>query len=192
LQRFTLETPLSETLGKLTFEAVPFALGVALARSTLSRDRSATPTRRIIPRPERLDSPTLAILRDALADFDATLLGAVITAFSIAPTEEIPLLAAAIPALWLLLIMAASLLVSYAIVFASGFSDRALRRQQGRLLSPVTETLAAYLVALAASVIMLVFFQQLSLQDPWQEWLSDTIVLGFPAAIGGAAGRLLI
>ncbi|MEM9979839.1 MAG: DUF2391 family protein, partial [Cyanobacteria bacterium P01_D01_bin.2] len=96
------------------------------------------------------------------------------------------------PALWLLLIMAASLLVSYAIVFASGFSDRALRRQQGRLLSPVTETLAAYLVALAASVIMLVFFQQLSLQDPWQEWLSDTIVLGFPAAIGGAAGRLLI
>ncbi|MEO0532879.1 MAG: TIGR02587 family membrane protein [Cyanobacteria bacterium P01_A01_bin.123] len=192
LQRITLETPLSETLGKLTFEAVPFALGVALARSTLSRDRSATPTRRIIPRPERLDSPTLATLRDALADFDATLLGAVITAFSIAPTEEIPLLAAAIPALWLLLIMAASLLVSYAIVFASGFSDRALRRQQGRLLSPVTETLAAYLVALAASVIMLVFFQQLSPQDPWQEWLSDTIVLGFPAAIGGAAGRLLI
>ena len=192
LRRITLETPLAEALGKLTFEAVPFALGVALARSTLTRDRNSVPPRRLIPRSESFVSPTLATLRDALANFDATLLGAIITAFSIAPTEEIPLLAAAIPPLWLLLIMTISLLLSYAIVFASGFSDRTLRLEQGRLLSPITETLAAYLVALTASMMMLVFFQQLNWQDPWQEWLSDTIVLGLPAAIGGAAGRLLI
>ncbi|MEM8542404.1 MAG: TIGR02587 family membrane protein [Cyanobacteria bacterium P01_H01_bin.119] len=192
LQRITIATPLSETLGKLVFETVPFALGVALARSTLSRDRPAT--RRLISQSSRSRGSPIRLLsiRDAIVDFDAALLGAIVTSFSIAPTEEVALLAAAIPPLWLLLIMAASVLLSYAIVYASGLSDRPMRQGQNRLLSPVTETLVAYLVALGASTIMLVFFQQLSLQDPWQEWLNDTIVLGFPAAVGSAAGRLLI
>jgi uncharacterized membrane protein len=61
----------------------------------------------------------------------------VLIAFSIAPTEEVPLLAAALPPLWLLLIIAASLGLSYAIVFASGFTDRAERRQRGLLFSPL-------------------------------------------------------
>ncbi|MGJ3248466.1 MAG: TIGR02587 family membrane protein [Elainellaceae cyanobacterium] len=190
LRRITLETPLSETLGKLIFEGVPFSIGVALARSTLSGDRVRSRNRRMSS--SRFSPPTRFNLRDTLIDFDATLIGAVIIAFSIAPTEEIPILAADIPPLWLLLIMSASLLLSYGIVFASGFANRAERQQRGLLLSPITETLVAYLVALAASVMMLIFFQQLNLQDPWQEWLSDTIVLGLPASIGGAAGRILI
>ena len=189
LRRITLETPLSEMLGKLVFEGVPFSLGAALARSILSR---GSRDRRTVSRPRRLSSPTLASLRDTLVDLDATLIGAILIAFSIAPTEEVPLLASSLPSLWLLLILGASLGLSYTIVFASGFTDRSERLQRGLLLSPITETLAAYLVALIASVTMLVFFQQLSPADPWQEWLSDCLVLGLPASIGGAAGRILI
>lgn len=191
LRRITLETPLSEMLGKLVFEGVPFSLGVALARLTLNRNRIRDRTRRPLPFP-RFSPPNALNLRDTLVDIDATLLGAIIIAFSIAPTEEIPLVASAIPPLWLLIIMAASLVLSYIIVFASGFTNRWERQQRGLFLSPVTETLVAYLVALAASVVMLVFFQQLNIQDPWQEWLGDTIILGLPASVGGAAGRILI
>lgn len=191
LRRITLETPLAEGLGKVVFEAVPFALGVALARSTLHGKRGRN-RRTTVPLSRRLASPTLANLRDALIDFDAALIGAVLIAFSIAPTEEVPLLAASLPPLWLLLVMGASLGLSYAIVFASGFTDRAERRQRGLLFSPITETLVAYLVALLASVVMLVLFQQLNPSDPWSEWLSDVLVLGLPASIGGAAGRILI
>ncbi len=191
LRRITLETPLSEMLGKLVFEGVPFSLGVALARSTLNRDRIRDRTRRTPPL-DQFSTPNALNLRDTLVDIDATLIGAIIIAFSIAPTEEIPLVASAIPPLWLLLIMAASLTLSYMIVFASGFTNRWERQQRGLFLSPVTETLVAYLVALTASVVMLIFFQQLNIQDPWQEWLGDTIVLGLPASVGGAAGRILI
>ncbi|WP_017299423.1 TIGR02587 family membrane protein [Nodosilinea nodulosa] len=191
LRRITLDTPLAEGLGKVVFEAVPFALGVALARSTLQGNRGRD-RRTTAPLSRRLVSPTLANLRDALVDFDAALIGAVLIAFSIAPTEEVPLLAAALPPLWLLLIMAASLGLSYAIVFASGFTDRTERRQRGLVFSPMTETLVAYLVALLASVTMLVLFQQLNPSDPWPEWLRDVLVLGLPASIGGAAGRILI
>ncbi|MEM9452318.1 MAG: TIGR02587 family membrane protein [Cyanobacteria bacterium P01_E01_bin.6] len=192
LRRVTLETPLAETLGKLVFEGVPFAFGVTLARSTLSRDRQQRDERRRVLPSGKLSSYTVFSLGDALIDLDATLLGAIIIAFSIAPTEEIPLISSSIPSLWLLLIMMASLVLSYGIVFASGFADRDEREQRGLLLSPITETLAAYLIALTASMVMLVFFQQLSWVTPWQEWLSDTIVLGLPATIGGAAGRILI
>jgi uncharacterized membrane protein len=52
--------------------------------------------------------------------------------------------------------------------------------------------LVAYLVALLASMVMLVLFQQLNVSDPWSEWLSSTLMLGLPASIGGAAGRILI
>lgn len=190
LRRISLDTPLGETLGKLVFEGVPFSLGVALARSTLSQPRHRD--RRRVSSSRHFAAPNSSNLRDTLGDLDATLIGAIIIAFSIAPTEEIRLLASSLPPLWLLLVMTASLLSSYAIVFASGFGDRSERQQRGLLLSPITETLVAYLVALSASIIMLIFFQQLTLHDPWQEWLGDAIVLAFPATIGGAAGRILI
>ncbi len=191
LRRITLDTPLAEALGKLVFEAVPFSVGVALARSTFQgrRDRDRRTT---APLSRHFSSPTLATVRDALVDLDATLIGTVLIAFSIAPTEEVPLIASSLPSPWLLMMMAASLGLSYAIVFASGFADRSERLQRGLLFSPITETLAAYLVALLISVTMLVLFQQLNLNDPWPEWLGNTLVLGLPASIGGAAGRILI
>ncbi|MGB7085204.1 MAG: TIGR02587 family membrane protein [Phormidesmis sp.] len=195
LRRITLETPLSEALGKLIFEGVPFSLGVTLARTTLDQRR---PSQRRIANSD-LARPLVAnarntisnTLSDTLMDIDATLIGAIVIAFSIAPTEEIAIIASALPPLWLLLLMGASLLVSYVIVFASGFADRSQRAQRGLLLSPMAETLVAYIVVLLASALMLIFFQQLSGDDPWQEWLSNIIVLGLPASVGGAAGRIL-
>lgn len=192
LRRITLETPLSEALGKLIFEGVPFSLGVTLARSTLERRRAST--RRTIEAAPTFLPTTVSfrgVLGDTLADIDATIIGAIVIAFSIAPTEEIAIIASGLPSLWLLLIMAASLLISYVIVFASGFTDRSERAQRGLLLSPLTETLVTYIVVLGASTLMLVFFQQLSSSDPWQEWLGNIIVLGLPASVGGAAGRIL-
>jgi uncharacterized membrane protein len=39
---------------------------------------------------------------------------------------------------------------------------------------------------------MLWFFQKLTFSDPWTMWLDHILVLGLPASIGGAAGRLAI
>ncbi len=196
LRRITLETPLSEALGKLIFEGVPFSLGVTLARSTLDRRRSSQ--RRTLDADLVIPAVAMGLrntvgnaFKDTLVDIDATLIGAIVIAFSIAPTEEIPIIASALPTLWLLLVMAASLLISYIIVFASGFTNRRERSQRGLLLSPMAETLLAYIVVLVASALMLIFFQQLSGNDPWQEWLGNIIVLGLPASVGGAAGRIL-
>lgn len=195
LRRITLTTPLSEVLGKLVFEGVSFAFGAALAASLLDSDASpiVIPTPKKVP-PEEIGGEINIDIKSSqnLIDLDATIIGAFIIAFNTAPTDEISILARTIPPFWLLLIMAASLLISYIIVFAAGFPNQAERQQQSGLLQqPFSETLIAYLVSLAAALFMLWFFHKLSFVDPWQVWLSETIVLGFPASIGGAAGRII-
>lgn len=184
LQEITLDVPLLEALGKLIYESVPFTFGVALANQFLGKDESRSGTNQ-----ENQSNPQKK--NATMSDISATLLGAIIIAFSIAPTDEIPMLASAATGGWLLAMMGASLLVSYCIVFAAGFTRQSQRYQhEGIFQKPLGETIAAYLVSLLAGMLMLVFFQKLNFSDPWQLWLEYTILLGLPAAVGGAAGRL--
>jgi putative integral membrane protein (TIGR02587 family) len=185
IQEITLDTPLNEALGKLIYESTPFTLGVALSNQFLSGSDD-----------EQTDGASASdqnTFNATLSDIGSTLIGAIIIAFNIAPTDEVPMIAAATSGLWLLAIMAASLLVSYAIVFAAGFTNQQKRQQQeGLFQNPYSETLISYVVSLLAACAMLVFFDKLRWQDPWQLWLSYSIVLGLPATVGGAAGRLAV
>lgn len=132
-------------------------------------------------------------LHATFADVGATIIGATVIAFSIAPTDEIPMLAAAASPPWQLAMIATSLLISYCIVFQAGFSDQQKRKQQkGIFQLPSSETIMSYLVSLLVSAFMLWFFQKLTFSDPWTMWLDHTLMLGLPATIGGAAGRLAI
>ena len=185
-------TPLNEALGKLILESVPFALGAALADGVLSGDRWSSPNRQDSDNQDvQANKADNSKLNATLADIGATLIGAMIIAFNIAPTDEVPMLDAAASPPWLLAIIAASLIISYCIVFEAGFTTQEKRRQQeGLFQRPISETVMCYLVSLFASMFMLFFFHRLSFNDPWTMWLSHTLVLGLPAAIGGAAGRL--
>ncbi|MBD2595895.1 TIGR02587 family membrane protein [Nostoc spongiaeforme FACHB-130] len=183
LQEITPATSLKESLGKVVYEGVPFTLGVALANQFLQAGNQNNST----------SATHKNNLHATLADLGATVIGATVIAFNIAPTDEVPMLAAAISPPWLWVLMAASLVISYAIVFQAGFSDQQKRRQQkGIFQRPLSETTISYLVSLLASGAMLFFFQKLTLSDPWIMWLEHTLVLGLPATIGGAAGRLAI
>lgn len=184
LREITLQTPLNEALGKIIYEGIPFTLGVALANQFLrGGDRDG-------------DSPKQAEkgnLNATLSDVGATLIGGTIIAFNIAPTDEIPMLAAATSPPWLLAMMAISLLISYGIVFEAGFANQPKRHnQRGIFQRPLSETIAAYLVSLIAAAAMLLFFDKLQFSDPWQTWLAQTLILGLPTTIGGAAGRLAV
>ncbi|KAB8331973.1 TIGR02587 family membrane protein [Scytonema tolypothrichoides VB-61278] len=193
LQELTPETPLTEALGKIVFESVPFTLGVALANQLLGDTRYADGQEGTGRQTSDESRRKPDELHATFADIGATLIGATVIAFNIAPTDEIPMLAAAVSPPWLLAILASSLLISYGIVFEAGFSDQHKRRQQqGIFQRPLSETMVAYFVSLLAAVFMLWFFQKLSFSDPWTTWLEYALLLGLPATIGGAAGRLAI
>lgn len=187
-------TPLNEAAGKIILESIPFALGAALARSFLSGDRWSCSDDENSNNPcDPRKKKDNVELQATLADIGATLIGAMIIAFNIAPTDEIPMLDASVTPPLLLAIIAASLVISYGIVFQAGFTTQQKRRQQqGIFQRPLSETVASYLISLFAAAFMLFFFKRLTFDDPWTVWLNYTILLGFPASIGGAAGRIAV
>lgn len=130
-------------------------------------------------------------MNPTIADVGANALGAVFVALSIAPTDEVPMLASSRSPVWLLAIVAASLAAAYAIVFVAGFSGQARRRSHpGLLQQPLIETVVSYVVALLMAFVLLALFQRADV--PWTVLIAHVVVLGFPAAIGGAAGRLAL
>ena len=192
LQRIDLRTSLTEALGKIVFEGVPFSLGVAFSRSLLSGDSNGNSNNEAQSSDSDCQQKSSA-WRDTLADLSATIIGALFIAFSIAPTDEITVLAASASGLWLLSIAIASVLISYGIVFASKITNYQERfKQSGLFQTPQSETVISYLVSLLIGILMLWFFQKLTISDPWYLWLRYGIILGLPASIGGAAGRLAV
>jgi len=134
-------------------------------------------------------------LHATLADLGAAFAEAIFLSFSIAPTEEIPMLATAIPTLQLPVIIFFSLGLTYGIVFIAGFGGQDQRRGTAGLLQhPSTETIMAYLVSLATSALMLWLFGQIGPAggtDPLVAY-EQILILGLPAAVGAAAGRLAV
>ncbi|HIK30799.1 MAG TPA: TIGR02587 family membrane protein [Oscillatoriales cyanobacterium M59_W2019_021] len=196
LREIRIETSLNEALGKIIYEGMPFSIGVALSKVLLNdtdddrfedkADLNENQYSAGALRSEDLYSATLA-------DIGATFIGAFFIAFSIAPTDEISMLTSATSPPFLLAIIAASLAISYAIVFASGFTTQDKRNsQRGLFQNPIDETVMSYLVSLFASILMLLFFQRLNFSDPWTWWLEQALILGLPATVGGAAGRLAV
>lgn len=144
-------------------------------------------------RSERGGSGTSFPKSATLADAGATILGAVLVSSSIAPTEEVPLIAAGLSLGGLIPLVLGSLAISYIIVFEAAFISQEVRRkQEGIFQSPVSETVFSYLISLVVSTFMLWLFQTVTVSDPPGLWMAYAIVLGFPAAVGGAAGRLAV
>ena len=188
--------PLHLMAGTVVAELAPFAIGVALASAVFasgdgddggggghSVDARATPSTGGDERP----------LNRTIADLGGTVVGAAIVGLSIAPTDEVPMLAAGRTPLGLLAIVGFSLIISYVIVFEAGFGEQDARTaHQGLFQHPVTETVASYLVALVVAAVMLAFFGRIRFDDPLRLLADHVVVLGFPACVGGAAGRLAV
>lgn len=200
-REITARTPATEALGKIVYQTAPFGLGIGLARHFLQGDWDGDDDSASDEATEEKSVANISVanisvatkINGTLADVGATVIGSVFLAFSIAPTDEVALLASAISPVWLLGLLAFSILISYAIVFEAGLTDEQGRlEQQGVFQSPLSESVASYLVALMVAALMLWFFQRIGVGEPLPVTLSYVVVLGFPAAVGGAAGRLAV
>jgi putative integral membrane protein (TIGR02587 family) len=191
LQEINGQTSLSEALGKIVFEGIPFSVGVAFSRSLLSKGAETDSDNN--NQSVQSSKQQAIVWKDTVADLIAATIGSLFVAFSIAPTDEIDMLAASASSGWLLIMMLTSLLISYSIVFASKITNYQNRLQQsGIFQSPKSETIISYLVSLLTGILIMWFFHKLTFSDPWFMWLRHGIVLGLPACIGGAAGRLAV
>jgi len=120
-----------------------------------------------------------------------TFCGAVLFAANVAPTEEILVIAVETAPERLLLLAAASLALSALILYFSDFAraDRFAQAESKR--QALAGTVITYAIALVASAGILWFFGRFDGQSA-AVMIAETVVLGFPASLGGSAGRLLL
>jgi putative integral membrane protein (TIGR02587 family) len=175
LGRIGPHSPLENVLGMTALTAIPVSLGFAVGSALAPRSGGEGAK----------DIPAGA------GDLLVAAGGALVFALNIAPTEEPLRLAAELDGVRLGLLLVASLLLPYLMVFFAEFGGRERRRaSDGATQGPLTETLLAYVVAFAVSGAMLALFGRLDAVNGAA--MAQVVTLAFPASIGAALGRLLI
>lgn len=179
LNQLRLSDGIAQNIGVIMLLSVPLGLGASVALQ-LFGDRG---------RQDGEDSSVLSSGQGVLADVGATAIGSVFIGMSIAPTDEIKMIAAGLTWWHTFLVIGLTLFLSYLIVFASGFDEAS---PPGPFQHPVTETLLAYVISLVIALVMLMVFERVTPADPLPEIVRQTVTLALPASIGGAAGRLVV
>lgn len=182
LNRINVHDPLDTILGTVIIQAVPLSIGASVANEVFGQRGGNG--RQGDDEPSDI-SPWKALFND----IGATMIGGIFIGFSIAPTEEVPKLAAGLSFGHLVAVVTFSLVVSYAIVFASEFDQP---QPAGLFQRPITETTLAYVVSVLVSLVVLWLFDQVESGDPVRSVIEQTIVLAVPTTVGGAAGRLVV
>jgi putative integral membrane protein (TIGR02587 family) len=185
LNRIQLGDPLDSILGKIVVQAVPLSIGASAANIVFAAGKGREGD-------EAADQETDP-WRATLSDVGATITGGIFIGFSIAPTEEIPMLASELTYVHQLVLIGLTFALTYMIVFESGFDpDRHRPKQRGILHSCLSETALCYVVSLLVSLAALYLFNEVDQATPLASIAAQTLVLGLPTAVGGAAGRLVI
>ena len=180
LGRLEPELGLQTLAGRVALLSIPVAFGTAIASTVLSEPDGGSG-----------QEPTGPIGRLLVAAG-----GALYFALNVAPTDEVRQIGSEADVPLLLLVIAASLVMSIGIVFvvelpggrplagAPAFRD-------GPIDQPIGETIAAYVVALVVSAVLIVAF---GMSDGLglRAFVGYTVMLGTLASFGSAAARLLI
>lgn len=187
LGRIGFETGLRDAVGKIALEMIPVAFGVSLAGAQLASPEDD---------PEDADDQGSTVGgRAGVGAFGRLFISggaALLFALNIAPTEEPMILG--IEADWwlLLLVVPATLAITFALVFYADFrGGRSLEVGDSALDHPITETIAAYAVSLLVSLLLLWAFGRTD-GASLLAIVGQTIMLAVVASFGAAAGRLLV
>lgn len=168
---------LQESVGKVSLQAVPASIGALLAQSQLGEHAGGQP-------------------RGGLQHYASELfimgMGALFLAFNLAPTEEMLVIALRIQPWQPVLLAVVSLAAMHAFVYSVAFRGGPQRHRQIAAWSLFLRySVAGYALALLLSAAMLWWFgrfEGLALVAA----LRIVVVLGFPAAVGAAAARLIL
>ncbi len=177
-----------EALGLVAVEGMVAAIGVSVGTAQLGQSpdgdaESDGDAGEADPR-DAADDDTGIGLELILA-----LCGAVLVASNVAPTEEVLLIGSEMTPWALVGLVGVSLAAGGALLYFSTF--RGSGRLAGGALGPWRGTVVTYAVALLASAAMLWVFGQFGASG-WAAMPRLVAVLGFPAMLGAAAGRLLL
>lgn len=167
--------PLDEIVGRVAIQAVPGSIGAMLAQSQFGKKKKRKDRRRRY-------SDELFIMA----------VGALFLALSVAPTQEIILIAHKMTDWHSLVLVLITLVVMHAFVYSLEFSGEAPVAEGTSFWSVFLRfTIAGYVISLFISMYVLWIFGRADGMT-LHELVTAVIVLGFPGAVGASAARLIL
>lgn len=167
-----------EIVGKIAIQTVPASIGAVLARGQMSAERSDSKKKQ-----EEAGYGGQLIIAAA---------GAIFLAFNVAPTEEVVLIGYMMTPLRAIGLVLLSIGVLHAFVYALNFSGgEELPEDVPWIMAILRHSVAGYGVALIVSAYVLWTFGRMD-GASLEQIAMMIAVLGFPAALGAAAARLVI
>lgn len=174
---------IEQGVGTIILLSIPLSLGASIARQVFAGRTSQG------GEDDEDEDDGLTVWQGLASDVGATIIGGVFIGMTIAPTDEVKMIAAGLTRWHLFAVILLSLLLSYIIVFASDFDEKS---PPGPFQHPASETMLAYVLSLLVALGMLLLLERVTLDDPLNDIVTQTVVLALPATIGGAGGRLVI
>ena len=119
------------------------------------------------------------------------LAGAMFLCFTVAPTEEIILIAYQMTAWQGFALVFLSILALHAILYVVGFAGQEQRSKRSAVSALLRYSVPGYVIAICACFYVLWTFGRVEGSDPYQ--IAMTVaVLGFPASIGAGIARVVV
>lgn len=189
---------LMEILGKVVVESMVVAIGISVGTAELGQkneedqeeEQEKENKESSLPTKENNDNNQNHEQDDGLISILVlSICGAVLFASSVAPTEEIQIIAATNKPLHLILMLTIAILLSIVITYFSDFTGS--RKNKLSFSEMILHTLIGFLAAIISSFFLLWFFGRIEGYGH-QMIIAQMIILAIPAIIGASAGRLLI
>jgi putative integral membrane protein (TIGR02587 family) len=174
----TEEMSAAEIVSRIVVQGLVSAIGVSIGTAQLggeARDQGSTGAARE---------------RSAWSQVTLGSCGAVILAANVAPTEEVQVLGQQLNIWHLVGIALLSFSVGAVVLHYSDFTG-AQPASEARTVEAARNAVVTYAVALTASATLLWFFGRFD-KMPAGLMAAQTVVLGFPSALGASAGRMLL
>lgn len=176
--------------GMIAVSAVPVSIGFSVANKQFGGGSQADEEW------DRMSSDQDKEKQKAKADVidvGITIAGATVFVLAVAPTEEIEMIASRTTGFHWAGLVAFSIVLTYAMVFAAEFAGSKRRREsRGLLQQPIPETVIAYVFSVLTGLLLLFILGQVEAFTSVAQIVANGTVIGLPAAVGGAAGRLLV
>lgn len=170
--------PAGEILGKIAVQTVPASIGAIVARGQLGSQDTGTGARQ-----KQAGYPGQLFIM---------LAGAVFLTFNVAPTEEMVLIAFKMTPMHAIALILLSIFALHAFVYALDFTGaEEVPEGMGLYWLVVSRSIAGYGIAIIVSLYVLWTFGRTDEASLFQIAMM-TSVLGFPAALGAAAARIVI
>ena len=180
------ENSLDEIAGKTIMEAMFVSVGVSIGTAQLgssAKENGDKPgENQKIEKKRRSGKVAMAVL---------ALCGSILVGGSVAPTEEVLLIAQESSPLHILVMAIISLSLCTVVCYFSDFKGTTKSEKPPTAYDIVFDTCLSYCIALIAAAFVIWFFWDLT-STGFSLFVSQCIVLGVIASLGASAGRLLI